>query len=168
MEQFNRDDRPPQGPKPLKLIRIRKGQTAVYTILSPSMWGIWTHWDGQRTLPCMKAKNQCLGCQRGFPKRWKGYLHCYFPPQKSDFLLEITPRAAKLLLDSAPERRMLRGLILRVERSPGGRNGRLLATIVGDDPIERELPAAKDPFDTLAFLWGMQPPLDDGAHRELG
>jgi hypothetical protein len=166
MELFNRDDRPPQGPKPLKLIRVGKGQTFVYTVLSTSLFGVWTHWDGGRSLPCMKAKDKCLGCQRGFPKRWKGYLHCYYALAKADFLLELTPRASKMLLEGVEEGRMLRGLQIRMERSAGGRNGRLLCSVVGVDLNEKNLPSPKDPCDTLFFLWGL-PPLDEGQAQRL-
>lgn len=164
--KLNREDRPPQGPKPLKLVRVKRGWKAVYTILSTSLFGVWTHWDGRTTIPCFKAKQRCQGCANAMPKRWKAYLHCYTTEADKDFLLELTPRACNMLLSEVPEGKMLRGLKIRVERSPGGRNGRLMASIVGTDPHVQRLPAAKDPYNTLAFLWGMDP-LDDHPSQRL-
>ncbi len=166
MQHFNREDRPPQGPKPLKLVRVLKGPAQTYTILSTCLSGVWTHWDGQRSLPCYKARAKCTGCTRALPKRWKGYLCCWVVPQRAKFILEITPRAANQLLAAMPEGRIMRGFLIRVERTKGGRNGRLIVNLVGEDPNISALPAADDPFQTLNFLWG-ETGLDDHGQAAL-
>jgi len=153
---------PPDGPRPLLLVRIKAHRMNPYyfTILSMEFFGPRVHWTGERTSPCFKAREKCPGCKLKAPGKWLGYLHCLDEHGK-ECLLELTNRAAKMLLASVPKNRVLRGLKISVQRTEGGKHGRLCATCCGVVPNQQALPAPKDPLHTLLYLWGLKEDLDE-------
>lgn len=159
---------PPKGPAPLRLVRVKahRMQPYFFTVLSTGMWGVRVHWTGECSSPCRKAKERCPGCRLGSPRKWIGYLHC-LDESGDEILLEVTRRAATMLLDSVPQGRILRGLKIAVQRTEGGKHGRLCAHCRGVAHESAKLPAPKDPLYTLLFVWGLQDGLDDPYTEKL-
>ena len=144
---------PNPGPRD-EVRRIAGGDDSHFCIISPQIWGVWTHWDNGRTRPCHAEKKQCQGCQLELPARWKGYIHCIDTSKRTDCFLELTPLVAQLLLTGAPKNEPLRGLHIGVSRGKGNKARLRLVVQVGR-VIEAQLPPAKDPSPVLIALWQM-------------
>ncbi len=153
---------PPKGPAPLRLVRVKAHRMNPYyfTILSTAFWGVYTHWTGDCTSPCLKSKERCPGCKLQRGRKWLGYLHC-LDEAGEECLLELTKRAANMLLAGVVSGRLLRGLRIAVQRTEGGKHGRLNANCVGVSARQDSLPAPKDPCYTMLFIWGLRDDLDD-------
>jgi hypothetical protein len=160
--EFRLQPVPPKGPAPLRLVRVKTHRMNPYyfTILSPAFWGIYTHWTGDCTSPCLKSKEKCPGCKLRRGRKWLGYLHV-LDEAGEECLIELTKRAANMLLAEVPPLRILRGLRVAVQRSQGGKSGRLNAKCVGVSARENDLPKAKDPAYTMMFVYGLADDLDD-------
>lgn len=154
MPPLNRQDRPPRGGPEMLVLRLKAGVTKLFAILSPSLWGVWTHWAGSKSEPCFQDKKSCSGCKRGLPKRWKGYLHCWDYHDKREVFFELTPLAADAILEQCGEDAPLRGNRIQVVRGAGDK-ARLKVTVLSAVPRDQVLPEAKDPAKTLSKLWGM-------------
>jgi hypothetical protein len=150
---------PPPAPAARKdVIRITSAEATQFICLSASFYGQWTHWAGGRTQECTKDRNRdCDGCRRGFPSKWKGYLHVSNGSQWDGFL-ELTPTAAILLNEQTPTDKNLRGMVFRIRRTKGGAKGRYIVEVLERRVDETELVDAKDPYETLRFLWSCKRP----------
>lgn len=153
MDGIRREDTPPIAPRTLTLVRLKAGEQLTARILSPSLWGLWTHWNGAQSLPCFRDEKKCDGCKKGWPSRWKGFLHVLRVENRRQIFVELTSHAASMFLDQVPDRHALRGLRVLFERSRGGDNGRLRLTLLSTDSANLDLPAALDPLATLDNLW---------------
>lgn len=154
MPQLNRQDQPPRGGPEMWILRLKAKQSRTLAILSVSLWGTWTHWNGQCSEPCFVEKKACSGCKRGLPKRWKGYLHCWDYHEKREVFLELTPMAADAVLVQCGEGAPLRRNRIQMARGDGD-NTRLKVTILSAVPLDVLLPEPKDPKKTLEKLWGI-------------
>ena len=154
MLPLNRQNHPPRGGPSMPIRRVKAGQRKQFAILSRSLWGVWTHWNGKQSEPCYQEKKQCGGCKRGLPKRWKGYLHAYDFMDKEECFLELTPLACDQLLAQAGDKEPLRGNRVLVERGAGNK-ARLTVTMLTPVQSVSSLPAEKDPQSALQKLWGV-------------
>jgi hypothetical protein len=143
---------PPHGPERF-IRRLAAGQRLYVTVLSRSLWGVWTHWFGAKSGPCYRDKKSCDGCKRGFPARWKGFLCCLNLENKHVEFCELTPLAAENLLAQVPKGQSLRGLRLTLERGKGDK-ARLKCIITGVALNQCDLPKEETPEKTLVALWG--------------
>jgi hypothetical protein len=151
VEKFNRQNVPPRpGPK-IEIRRLRAGQTSTVVILSKSVWGVWTHWNGKVTEPCYEEKKKCPGCKKGLPKRWKGYLHCYDFNRRDECFVELTPISADAMACQVQAGDSLRGYRFRLQRANGDK-ARLSVTLLPSVEIP-DLPAEKDVQVVLCRLW---------------
>jgi len=150
---------PPPAPAVRKdVVRITSAEATLFVSLSASFYGQWTHWAGGRTQECTKDRNaQCDGCRRGFPSKWKGYLHVTNGLGWDGFL-ELTPTAAILLNEQAPKGESLRGLRFKIRRTKGGAKGRYIIEVLERRTEEESLQPSKDPYETLRFLWSCKRP----------
>jgi hypothetical protein len=153
VKPFNRQDTPPRSGPELPVVRLKASGSTMVVILSASLWGIWTHWNGSKTEPCYREKKQCPACKKGLPKRWKGYLHCWDYAKKREIFLELTPTSADQLLSQCGKDVPLRGNRMNVNRGAGDK-ARLRLTVLTAVP-PAELPAGRDPEVTLQKLWGL-------------
>jgi len=156
MASVVRQDIPPKAGPQLPIVRHTRAGQRMFRILSKSLYGIWTHWDGRRSIPCSGENKECYGHVNGMPRRWKGYLHCIDGESKEECFVEITPLAADQLLFQMPVGNSLRGLRLNLTRGPGGQKSRLKVDVlpaVSDNG--NTLPEEKDPIMTLGRLWEM-------------
>lgn len=144
---------PPPGPRD-EVRRLAANEGFIGVILSRDFWGVWTHWDGNRSLPCHAEKSKCEGCQAGLPARWKGYLHVIVGHGPEDCFLELTPSAADALLKAIPKGTEFRGLVLNAQRGRGAK-ARLKVSINPGKLDASQLPEGKDPEPVLRALWNM-------------
>jgi hypothetical protein len=153
---------PPNGPE-LLIVRLKAGKKLLCVILSQSLWGVWTHWNGARSEPCFQERAHCNGCKRGLPKRWKGYLHVWDLERRRQVFVELTPVAAESINSQVGLGSVLRGYRVTLERMKGDQS-RLIVHVHPMHTDSDTLPPAKDPAGTLTKLWGTdrQIPLDDG------
>lgn len=150
---WNLDNVPPRpGPK-LPIVRVETTENQLFLCFSEEMFGVWTHWRNGRSEACHANVEECNGCQEGFPKRWKGYLHVHDFQHERHCFLELTPAGAQLLLAQVPSGKSLRGFRLQLRRTKGGKQGRLKVVLL--EPIQSsvELPMALTPLEVLDFLW---------------
>lgn len=157
MTHWKQGPPPDPAPRTAHLQRVPRGKHLVFTCLSRQIAGLWTHWSGSRTEGCRADTPDCPGCRRGLPRRWKGYIHAQDCLSGYTSIVEITPGAARQLLNQRHDLPDLRGLQVRLERTTGAANGRLNAILVGKHPSPDLLPIELDPIATLERLWD-QPP----------
>jgi hypothetical protein len=158
-------DPPPRGPE-LWIRRLKANEVVPVTILSSSLWGTWTHWNGQRSGPCFRDKKDCQGCKAGLPRAWKGYLHVGNNHNRKEEFLELTKIVALALRDEIGPGKSYRGMCVRFSRGKGDKAG--LFFEVQSQPVEgAKLPNEKSPLQTLITLWGVPNVVvtDDGGNR---
>jgi hypothetical protein len=154
MEPLHIQHEPPRPGPAMPILRVKAGQEMHFVILSESLWGIWTHWAGNRSEPCFAENATCPGHKRGLPRRWKGYLHVWHIDKRLEAFIELTPTAAHCLLDQAGKNCSLRGLRLKLRRT-GASNGRLLVNLLPANPSMEGFAQPKDPESILCKLWGV-------------
>lgn len=152
----NRIARQDSPPAVTRVIRIRSvGAHDVFsgTIVSESLFGFWTHWDGRRTIPCWKGQAHCPGCDTEQPTRWKGLIELFDAAQRSTYFVELTPLAAKEFLARLGEESM-RGLRISIQRER--KHSRAPLNLVMLDRHHGQIPKAHDPWPTLKVVWGIR------------
>lgn len=158
MSDLNRDDRPPRIPKTMHLRRLKAGERFHGILLAP-LWGVWTHWNGNRSEPCFKKKVSCPGHRKGLPSKWKGYFHVWNLLERAEEFLEVSPVAADQILDCLTTGHPARGHRVTILRG-NGTKARLKVEVNESVPDAESLPQPKDPNKTLRRLWGIAD--DDG------
>lgn len=166
MGDLRRDDVPPPAGPEAEIVRIKSANPHWFVILSASLWGVWTHWNGKRSEPCTgDTKLVCEGHKREYPLRWKGYLYCYSHEHRKHVFLELTPVAAQSILDQLPTGENLRAYRLEMKRSSDAKGSRLKATV--HPPLRKpdELPKAEDPERHLWKLWNSARGIDSSEKK---
>jgi hypothetical protein len=149
-----RMDQPPRPGPELWIRRLRAGQSMTATILAASLYGLIVHWAGSKSAPCYKDKKKCDGCKRQLPQRWKGYLHAFDHDKREQCFVEVTPLTAESLASQVGTRGGYRGVRVRFERLNGDK-ARMRVTLLGTTDLGIEMPKERDPYETLAKLWGL-------------
>lgn len=149
-----RDDQPPRVGPTMLIFRLKKREGGTFAVFGSKVHGFWTHWAGMASEPCTEPLSECIGHQREWPLRWKGYLHVHFQERGEEGFLELTPAATNeicLLLGGTDE---LRGSRLRIQRGEGDK-ARLKVSILArwKAVVGTEIPPEKDPEATLQKLW---------------
>lgn len=80
---------PPRGDG-LWIRRLAAGEQAEVIALAKTLRGYRLHWNGRRTVPCTYPIDECNGCKRSQPTKWRAYLHCYHMVEQRPEILEIT------------------------------------------------------------------------------
>lgn len=158
MIELNRSSAPPPAGPEIWIRRLAKNEEVLAAIVSPCFWGLFVHWAGNRSEPCFKETKTCPGHRRGLPLKWKGYLYVHDMTKRKMEFLEFPPGAAQQLLDRFPEGHSLRGEVILVRRMSGNQ-ARLQIAVethkwAGNQGV---IPPDKDPAETLAKLWGLDP-----------
>lgn len=151
---LRRQDEPPRPGPTHEVIRCEAGVGVRCQILSKTIWGCWTHWDGQRSRECTGEGTDCYGHTSGWPQRWKGYLCVWCGIRRSIIFLELTPASGTEILRQAGHGNSLRGLLLRLDRHGRSIRAKIsveLTPCVGDGS---DLPEALEPEPVLRRLWG--------------
>lgn len=152
-------ERGPAPPAPIKrglLLRVLTAEATIFVCLSRSRWSEFVHWWGGRSHECKGDKSRCMGCQKGWPVKWKGYFHVAVHGAIEDTFLELTPSAFHALEAQAPKGENFRGLQFKIRRTKGGAKGRYICEVLDRRIPDEELPQEKDPRPLLKFLRSYQ------------
>jgi len=136
--------------------RLKAKESLTVIILSRALIGLWTHWMGGCSLPCITPKDKCKGCVAKEPNRQKFLLHVYNYGTSQEEVLELPPGAATDFLDFYPLGATIRGQRLKITRG-NGKKARLTIEVLPpyDQGTLAPLPAEKDPIVPLCELWSM-------------
>jgi hypothetical protein len=150
----------PPPPVAARIITVSDG-TSHYVVLG-SWAGIWVHWLGRRSLPCLGER--CPRSRHLRPMRWTGYL----PAAASNLTLtergHVRTWSACVLPVGPDQARDLEEhvrhcpFVLEIKKRPGERGWRVAG--VSRTIPSGELPAAPDVRNTLYRVWGVRPPVD--------
>ena len=145
---------PLSGPK-RQIIRVTATSPQKFTIVSTACFGQWIHFYGNRSHECVAEKKQdCHGCLKAWPRKWKGYIHCLdWQEQLASCFVELTPSAFEKLTVQVSESRPLRGLNVSISKTKGGAKGRYNISLLERLTPDHELPREEDPLPILNFLW---------------
>jgi len=152
---LRRQDVPPDKAGHLWIRRLGAEERITITILSATLWGCWTHWNGRSSEQCDEDEKKCHGHRRGYPLRWKGYLHVYNHKENCQEFIELPPGAARCLLATVDESTNLRGQRCDIKRMKG-RKTRLEISWRQAAADRDALPKEKSPHETLKALWGVE------------
>jgi len=156
MRQVRRDDRGPKAGPDYPIIRVIRPGFQIFRCCQKFIYGCWTHWDGQQSIPCTGENQECHGHSTGLPLRWKGFLHVFGGDNNVEGFLEITPSGRDQIWTQMGEKTSLRGLRLKVTRGAGGKKSRLRIEVMPDIANGEGLVEEKDPWITLGPLWEMK------------
>ena len=152
-EPLRKADRPPEKGPRFWVYRVKTGAGFLGQIVSPTIWGVFTHWDGNTTRECYADRKKCPLCIDGCGNRWKGYLYVYNSLNKEFGFLELTPDAAEEVWRQCGRDEPLRGWNIRAKRH-GGNKGKILVEMSFPNGFELDrLPQPQDPEETLRMLW---------------
>lgn len=150
-------DMPPDPGPELEVRRVGAGLSMTVLFLCVRFRGFWTHWNQgrRRTQPCLDPIETCPGHKAQLPLRWKAYAHVYDHGQRDQCLLELTPGAARQLMQALGGLADLRGMRVQIARGQGAK-ARLNVSVqkMPTDAEKLKLPREHDALVTLAKLWG--------------
>lgn len=132
--------------------RLKGGEEGKYVICSNKMYGFYTHWTGQRTVPCWENHDNCEGGHDDNSLRENYFLQCWSTKKNKQVFLYLTPEARNQFFAQVEGGKSFQGLTIIVRRT-GAKNGRLLVELAQYQ--EPKLIRAKeiDPYvSVLTFL----------------
>jgi hypothetical protein len=94
----------------------RGKQQYTFLLLNERPFGVHTHWDGHRILPCTIARGKCLPCSQKWDRRWRGFAGGLSCRTKGRYLLQITAFAWRECPELAAFDGELRGRQFNVRR----------------------------------------------------
>lgn len=167
VKQLRTQHEPPIAGPELEIFRVKDNHIYPYVILSKGLFGLFTHWDAKArkgkgaSSACYRNPEDCDGCRRRLPERWKGYIHVLDLQTRKDGFLEFTPRAAAMLkaqLTGVENWRLCR---INVTRQGKDEHTRLKVTVFDSAKDNGEFPKERCPTETLGKLWKLTTELDD-------
>lgn len=149
--------RPTPGPQQ-KVLQLKAGEELDCVILSPTIWGVGTHWNDRagkhgRSERCTIDKGSCSGHEGKLPYRWKGYLYVFCFRRRDALFVELTPMTGEAIELQTPKGETLRGQRLKLKRGDGGNKTGIRVEILEFRGDVDSLPADKDPEPILQTLW---------------
>lgn len=140
-----------------KLIEVWKPKPAVPVnaiVLSEGITGVYVHWFGRRTGPCLGSENNvCPFCKLDVPRRWEGYLGGYSERTGKVYLIHLSKEAARSCPAIATGKSNLRGSRIIIERKGRAANAPCSARIEVAGKVLHTLPANFDIRAQLMILW---------------
>lgn len=164
MAELNRQDTPPAPGPRAKIYRVKTTTRQIFQVLSPVWWGVYVHWNGKTTEECTgNSKVVCEGHKRGFPVKWRGYLHClHLNNDGEPCFVEFTPDGAAQIEQQRTEGSTLRNYRIDVSRTSNSKGARYRCVLLEPIGNGANLPLAKDPETELRKLWQWGRALDSG------
>lgn len=151
---FTLDDGPPED-QLVGAPRIRrappKGALVGY-ITCERQRGSYTHHFQNRTQP--HEKTDCHMCAAGSRLEWHGYLSCYDPKTREEYVIEVTPAPGKVCKSWFRREGPLRGLKFKLFRTVEKSNGRVMIQFEPRSHSDVVLPEPIDLRKYLERLWG--------------
>lgn len=124
-------------------------------ICCPKLETVVIHWNGERTVPCLRAKegDYCAGCEQNMEVRVQSWLQVNPVGEKYTVrMLQLTPHAVSKELQLEELGSALYGRQLRVWRFPATSRGRMFAELVRDAETSF-IPDCKCVYETLCKMW---------------
>lgn len=122
-----------RGPEVL-IISPKRDQRVRGVIYSSVQGGAFVHWDGSDNVPCLKRREDCVGCNEGWRRSWRGFLAARIERRSGIHLIEYTDETVKgiqqRLIGKAAA---IRGCSFLLWRFQGRQRGRVILEI-GDVP----------------------------------
>lgn len=151
---------PDKNPDVYWVVSIDGGKKERFTVYSPQVWGVWTHYhlESKKTTPCYENEKKCFGGHDPRTLRWKGYLFVRSFDMHRNVFLQLTKGGADDLVEQLGPDVQLRGLTIDVKRT-ASKQGRLYVSIA--DYIVRDartFPADLDPRTSLYNVWKIPDP----------
>src|SRR5947207_7704546 len=160
---YRRGGEPPASGPRLKILRVKARETFNVAIIGTAFHAFWTHWSGARTEPCTEPRENCDGCLRQWPQRWKCYLHAIREDCLSEGFLELTSLNRDRIRELLGGDKFLRGARVKVLRGNGDKT-ELKLMLLRCWAAEHEgevLPDEMDPESTLRALFSFRRPSRD-------
>jgi len=148
---------PKAGPK-IEIVRITTAEVQKFLILGTAVFGQQIHWYGGRSHECSAIRGECENCKRGWPSKWKGYLHAIRHPDSKECFIELTPTACQTLDALIPAEENFRGKLLNFSKTKGGKHGRFIISVTATTANMHGAPAELDPVNILRYLWACKTP----------
>lgn len=143
-------------PRVKKLAKVKFPTRFVGSIVCPSVWGFWTHWNPRtkRTIRCSGDKTCCPGHAEEMPLKQIGIIELYTKADQQSGFIQLTPGAWDELRVVAGGCD-LRGMQIQIQRDGPGEKRPLKVDLLGWDEDPSYLPKPSDPWDTLKRIWGL-------------
>lgn len=167
MNHLSRSEELPPAKGVLYVERLKGSERGNYTVYSPKIEVIFSHWNGDKTVPCYEDHSLCPGGHSEESKRWRGYLHCWSHRMNRQVFLQLTAQACRELVGQVASGASLRGCSIQVYRTKEDK-GRLHALIerfgkrTGED-----LPPHRSAEESVMNLWGVYRPLGTPSHLTI-
>lgn len=137
----------------LTLIRCQQGGTIRAVITSPRIVGLYTHYFGGRTCPCVDV--QCKACSEGFSARWHGYFGVWLAGKPQHKILELTANPCLAIQSYQDTYGTTRGALITVKRVGARQNGRVECVCEPCNRDKLSLPDEPNLINALATLWSL-------------
>lgn len=132
----------------------------MFVIFSLRITWLCSHWNGARSQPCIDPSEECDGCRKELPTKWKGYFHARSLTTDVEGFVEITPTIGDAIRGQSDYPLSLRGMRIELRRTKGDK-GRLQCVLLPCICSLDSLPQEKDPTPVLKQLW------DIGGHAKI-
>jgi hypothetical protein len=127
--------------------------------VSKKIFAYWSHYFNSHSHPCPGSECACKPPLQNLKREWHGILHVVNVQTRKELFLEVTNHCAILFRDQCPDPDNLRGLRARFCRSAGADNSRLRGYLDSIAAMVSELPAERDPAETLSVLFASKKPI---------
>lgn len=146
--------------------KLKGGEEGKYLICSNKVYGFFSHWTGQRTVPCWENHDLCEGGHNENTLRENYFLQCWSMQKNKGVFLYLTPEARNQFYAQVETTKSFNGLTIVVKRT-GAKNGRLNVELA--QYVEPKILRVKELDPYLSVLTFMRVPkqLIDQA-RSLG
>lgn len=140
-----------------QLIEVWKPKPAIpvnAVILSEGLTGVFIHWLGSRSGPCLaQGDAKCPFCVIDVPRRWEGYLAGFSERTGKKYLIHVSKEAARSCSFLSDGKANLRGSRVIIERTGRAANSPCRARIEPITSLKGMIPAAFDVRAQLMCLW---------------
>lgn len=154
--EYERLYSPPGKSKEIWVERLAKVKSIDCAILSPEVIGLWIHWNGIFTQPCIKPREECEGCKIGLPRNGKAFLWVRKDGTGQQMVLELPPQTWRNLVKELGPDSQLRGTRAKFTRVGGKTSGVVFQLNARWEHVATgELPPACDPIAAVQRLWDM-------------
>ncbi len=138
-------------------LKVHPGKGLTSTILSQRVLGVYTHWVGQRSLPCNSRDGEhCLVDHRTAGRyRWQGWVAVLPIAGHAPGFVSLTEAVVKAnpYLRTA---KTLRGATLHLWRSGENKESKMLCRVAAGGEPRADLPIPPSTVEFLCRLWNIQ------------
>lgn len=153
---LDRCDIPPapaeESAYPIVRTPAQKPLTGIIT--TDRLVGIFTHYAKTRTVPC-ERREDCPWCEKGYSRRWHGYVGLIITPGVRHVIFEMTATAAHQLDAYIQVYSTLRACELTAQRHNKRANGRISLSTKHTDEARYNVPQPIDVWTLLCHIWNV-------------